>query len=109
MKGERLGEVRKDHGMTQKRLAEVMKVSEATVSAWERNITCPDDETKVRLARMFNISTDYLLGVTDIPTPVHPTAQGSSVVFLENIPPKANQEIREFLIYLKSKYQITRE
>lgn len=109
MIGERLGEVRKDHSMTQKQLAEVMKVSEATVSAWERNITCPDDETKVRLARMFNISTDYLLGVTDVPTPIRPSAQGSSVIFLENVPGKANQEIREFLAYLKNKYQTARE
>ena len=65
MVGERLAEMRNEHGMTQPELAKILNVSVATVSGYEHSRTCPSDESKVIIANLFNISLDYLLGVVD--------------------------------------------
>ena len=42
MDGERLSELRKDKGLTQKDLAKILSVSENSISLYERNIITPD-------------------------------------------------------------------
>ena len=66
MIGDRLAEVRKDHGDTQQSLADKLHVNKFTVSCWEQGRTEPGHETLVTICRMYNISSDYLLGLTDI-------------------------------------------
>jgi len=63
MIGERLADLRKDKGLNQKDLAEVLGISLHTLSNYEREISTPDDEMKIRIARYFNVSLDYLLGL----------------------------------------------
>lgn len=65
MIGERLSEIRKDHGDTQAALAQKLGVSLPTVRAWEQEKSSPSHETLVELCRMYSISSDYLLGLTD--------------------------------------------
>lgn len=98
MDGERLSEVRKDRGLTQKQLADLFAVSVHTISSYERGITTPDDELKIKLAAFFNVSVDYLMGIDS-----HPEPQ-LSVVFLDDFPPAARLEAQEFIRYLISKY-----
>lgn len=66
MIGERLQEIRRDHGDTQKTLAEKLRVSKPTVQAWELGKSSPSHEMLVTLCRMYEVSADYLLGLTDI-------------------------------------------
>ena len=66
MIGERLQEIRRDHGDTQKSLAEKLRVSKPTVQAWELGKSSPNHDMLVTLCRMYQISADYLLGLTDI-------------------------------------------
>lgn len=42
-----------------------MNVSQVSVSNWERGLKEPDYQTLIDLAKLFNKSTDYMLGVTD--------------------------------------------
>jgi len=62
--GEILAELRQDKKMLQKELGQRLGVSVATVSAYECNKTTPSDEIKIKIARIFNVSLDYLLGLT---------------------------------------------
>jgi len=48
--------------MKQSELAELLNVSQSTLSNWERGIYEPDNATLIELSRKFNVSTDYLLG-----------------------------------------------
>lgn len=62
--GDRLKELREDKQITQSELAEILKVSRQTISSYELNLTEPTFETLVKIADIFGVSTDYLLGRT---------------------------------------------
>lgn len=58
-----LRELRRRQGMTQKELAERLLVSFQTISKWENGITMPDIAYLPKLAAIFGVSTDVLLGI----------------------------------------------
>ncbi len=60
--GKRIAHHRKRMGLTQDRLAELLGVTAQAVSKWENNQSCPDITTLPRLADIFGVSTDELLG-----------------------------------------------
>ncbi|MBC6925538.1 helix-turn-helix domain-containing protein [Ligilactobacillus salivarius] len=62
MLGNNIKELRKSKRMTQRDLAEAMKVSQQTVGAWETERAIPGADTLSELADYFNVTTDYLLG-----------------------------------------------
>lgn len=64
MVGELLAETRKLHGHTQYDLAELLHVSEYAVRSWEREKTSPSHEMLVQICRLYNVSADFLLGLT---------------------------------------------
>lgn len=69
MIGELLAEVRKDHGDTQASLAEKLHVTVSAVRSWEQEKSSPSHETLVSICRLYNVSSDYLLGLTRIERP----------------------------------------
>ena len=62
---ERLKSMRLEAKLTQKELAEKLKIGQNTYSYWEKGIRKPVGENLNKLANFFNVSTDYLLGNTD--------------------------------------------
>lgn len=67
MIGERLQELRKDKGVSQAELAKLLGVSHYTISSYECNRSDPDDKIKILIAKYFNVSVDYLLGLINEP------------------------------------------
>ncbi len=61
--GEKICQLRKDRGMTQEMLAEQLVISAQAISKWERGVANPDLEQIPRIAKLFGISTDELLGI----------------------------------------------
>ena len=59
--GKRICALRKAKGLKQEELAERLDVSGQAVSKWENDQTCPDIGLLPRLARVFGVTTDYLL------------------------------------------------
>ena len=66
MFGERLAEIRRDHGHTQANLAARLHVSTPTVRAWEQEKSMPSYETLIALCRLYSVTSDYLLGLSDV-------------------------------------------
>ena len=66
MIGERLSEVRKDHGDPQSSLAKKLNVSVATVRSWEQEKSSPAHEILVNICKMYRVSSDYLLGLSNV-------------------------------------------
>jgi len=59
--GERLRELRKRSGKTQKEFGELFGLSESAIGMYERNQRRPDYETLQRFASHFNTTVNYLL------------------------------------------------
>lgn len=49
--------------MTQQQLADIFQVHQTTVKDWETKGKEPSYETLISLAKFFNVTTDYLLGL----------------------------------------------
>lgn len=62
MEKNRIGELRRELGLTQKELGEKMGVGQTTVSAWETGKSEPDYKSIREMAQLFNVSPDYLFG-----------------------------------------------
>lgn len=62
---ERIRELRKSSGMSQKELAERLSVNQSAVSQWERGETRPGASAVQRLADIFGVTVDYIIGRTD--------------------------------------------
>ena len=58
---DKLIQLRKRSGWSQEELAEQMGVSRQSISKWEGAQSVPDLEKIIRLAKLFSVSTDYLL------------------------------------------------
>ena len=55
--------LRREKGFSQEQLADLMDVSRQAVSKWENDVSCPDVTMIPRIAQLFNVSTDELLGL----------------------------------------------
>lgn len=63
----RLKELRLAHGETQRDLANAVEVGRTTISEYESGKIVPKQEGLLRIANHFNVSVDYLTGVSDNP------------------------------------------
>lgn len=88
----RIRELRKEFGMKQIDLADMLNVSQATLSAWENGKNKPDIDTLQKMADFFHVSVDYILGVKKITArpaikiPVYgDVAAGIPIEAIENI------------------------
>ena len=68
--GKRIAENRKRLGMTQDTLAEKLGITAQAISKWENDQSCPDITMLPKLAEIFGITTDALLGM-EPPKPLH--------------------------------------
>jgi len=67
MLNRRIQELRMAFGWNQVELAKRLSVSKQAVSNWENDNIQPSIEMLVRLAKIFGVTTDYLLGLEEIP------------------------------------------
>ena len=65
----RLKNLRLSKGLSQKELADKLNVGRTTVCEYERGKIVPKQEGLLELASFFNVSIDYLTGVSNDPTP----------------------------------------
>jgi len=90
--GKRIMLYRKKLGLTQDKLAEAMGVTAQAVSKWENDQSCPDITMLPKLAALFSITTDELLGVA-------PAKEETPVILegvVENTPPDKEKPDFEF-------------
>lgn len=63
--GLRLKTLRQDHNLTQKQLADKFNLVKASISAYEKSSTYPSVEVLIQLCKYFDVSADYMLGLSD--------------------------------------------
>lgn len=59
--GQKLHNLRKEHGYTQDKLSEILDVSRQSISKWELDESVPEISKIVKLAEVYEVTTDYLL------------------------------------------------
>lgn len=62
--GDKLKSLRIENNLTQKQIAERIGLAISAVSSYESGNRYPSYDVLVKLARIFHVSTDYLLGMT---------------------------------------------
>ena len=65
--GETIKSLRNAKRMTQAEFAERISVTKSTVSAYENGLRLPSYDVLIRIARLFKVRTDHLLGYSEKP------------------------------------------
>ena len=63
---ERLKELRKEKDLFQKDVAKLLNITKTGYASYEQGLCNPPVESIMILADFYNVSTDYILGFTDI-------------------------------------------
>ena len=77
--GAQIKQLRLAAGMTQRELAQRINVGNTTLSQYESGARVPSDEVKLKIAMVFGVSVDYLLGATDSREPKSKMPAASAV------------------------------
>lgn len=100
MIGARLLALREDADLSQSQLGAILNISKHAISSYEREKSEPPDATKIAIARYFNVSVDYLLGLSDIPVQ---SEQENPVIRLPKGFPKSRiPELKRYARFLMS-------
>ncbi len=97
---ERLKQLRKENGLSQQRLSMETGIAQVTVSEYESGRNFPSVKTLLRLAEFFGVSTDYLLGLTDIRGTLRSGVSDDEAELLNNyrsLPPSERLLVRSYL------------
>lgn len=103
MIGERLYDLRKEKGLTQEALAKHLALTKYTISSYEKDKSAPNDEIKVNIAKFFDVSLDYLLGLIDQPVSYK---RDKYVVELPTyLPMTMKENLEEYVVFLDNQYR----
>ena len=65
----RLYELRENADLKQTELAQKVSLKSSAISKYEKGLTQPSLDMLIKLAEIFKVSTDYLLGLSSVPNP----------------------------------------
>ncbi len=69
MKYKRIRDLREDKDLTQQEIADMLFINRRTYAAYENGVNSMTPETLIKIAKIHNVSVDYLLNLTDTPNP----------------------------------------
>lgn len=101
--------LRQEKGLTQVELAKILNIDQTTVSKWELGKAIPDTGLLIRLSSFFDVSTDYLLGLSTLfyPDKVNLTSTNSEeeelVRIFQNLSPLHRSQIIEYARYFSER------
>lgn len=106
----RIKELRKEFGMNQTKLAELLNVAQNTISNWENENRDIDNASLLEMSKIFDASTDYILGNTDIKkaTGKKPEVSDEDIQFAlfgGKVDDEAYEEVKSFAKFVKEKYK----
>lgn len=102
----RLKELREERGYFQKFVADKLGIRSNTLSGYENGTRMPDPAMLTKIADLYNVSADYLLGRTSVRN-LEDIAAHRSDDILDSLPEEALKEIENFKEFIKSKYKQT--
>jgi transcriptional regulator with XRE-family HTH domain len=101
--GNRIKELRTEEGISGIKLAEMLNISPQYFYDLEKGDKRLNEDILINLARIFNTTTDYILGISNTRNPVE--SSGKIENPLAGLPKVARQEIEDFKEFVKQKYK----
>lgn len=86
--------------VTQSEMASSIGTNKANISRWEKGEVEPDLETLIKLAKYFNVTTDYLLGVETSKEEVAPEFNPEQLQVVNLVKKLNNKELEKVYNYL---------
>lgn len=100
--GSRIKELRLERKMTGDELGRVLGISKSTISLYEHDKSTPDDAIKKKICSYFDVSFDWLMGITTSRTTIYPKRTGRGVPIpvlgrvVAGVPLEAVEEILDY-------------
>lgn len=101
--GKRLKGVRTKKKLLQREVAERVGISNVTLSQYENDIRKPDPDRLAKLADVLEVSSDYLLGLTDNPTPKTDDHNPYFGLSLDGLSPQGRDMVMTFIEIIRHK------
>lgn len=111
----RLKELRNELQLNQKEFAKLVNLSPSTIAMYETGRRNPDPDTLKTIAAFFNVSVDYILGVTDNRTPYSNKSATADDIdtdakrlleTTQDLSPESKKMLEEYVKLLKAKEMI---
>ncbi len=106
----RLKQLRQKHKLTQSELADILGLKPTAVSNYESQRNEPSIEKLIALSKYFDVSCDYLLGISDAYLPVGGEVLDRDIVdffsLYQQLTPENSKELQYYASYLMYKQQI---
>lgn len=106
--GNNLKKIRQDNQITQEELAKKINTSRSNIANYENDKNMPSIEILNKLSEIFNCSTDYLLGKTDVRNPgqkiddvLNEAMIGMSKKDYDGLTDTQKKQIRDFALFVK--------
>lgn len=108
--GERLKILREKRNISREQIADLLNVSYSSIAKYETNERFPDKDTLIKLSEYFNVSIDYLLGLTDIKEPINEIIKKGEVAIkppseiekiYESLPAEEKKQFKDFGEFLR--------
>lgn len=100
----RLKQLRQKHKLTQSELADILGLKPTAISNYESNRNEPSFEKLIALSKYFDVSCDYLLGLSDSYLPVGGEVLDKDIVdffnMYQQLDENSTKDIRKFAEYL---------
>ena len=110
----RIKELRLEKELKQVELAQIIGMSQSSLSGYESGKIEPDQETLIRLSEFFDVSIDYLLGISDIKK--GPTLEQGGTDELQllkelaaRLAPEQQKELLSYCRYLASQSHFSKD
>lgn len=100
--GSRIKELRLERKMTGDELGRILGISKSTISLYEHDKSTPDDAIKKKICSYFDVSFDWLMGITTSRTTIYPKRTGRGVPIpvlgrvVAGVPLEAVEEILDY-------------
>lgn len=91
----RLRDLRREKNLTGAELGKILNLKKTTISSWENGKSYPEVETLLKLAKYFDVSLDYLMGLNNA------TPEDKSI--LDNLTSEELFAVKSYIEFLKEK------
>jgi len=102
--GQRLEMLREERNLSQVAVSKMLNIANSTLSLYESDYRKPDYDMLIKLAKFYDVSTDYLLGLSK--ERKLPARQDRKIHLLDvtGVPEEAIKLIDEYAQFIKDKY-----